>query len=89
MWIKKYINYKNINISKKKYFLNFFTNKSKVKNFDVVFVLGYTKKLSNKFLENNILTLLVHESNAYGRGSAPMQWQVLKNKKNIRLFNYG
>lgn len=86
LWIKKYINYKNINISKKKYFLNFFTNKSKVKNFDVVFVLGYTKKLSNKFLENNILTLLVHESNLpYGRGSAPMQWQVLKNKKNIKI----
>ncbi len=86
LWIKKYFNYKNINFSKKKYSLNFFTNKSKVKNFDVVFVLGYTKKLSNKFLKNNILTLLVHESNLpYGRGSAPIQWQILKNKKNIKI----
>ncbi len=86
LWIKKYINYKNINYSKKKYSLNFFRDKNKVKKFDVVFILGYTKKLNNKFLKKNILTLLVHESNLpYGRGSAPVQWQILKNKNNINI----
>tara|TARA_B100000029_G_C17600420_1_gene965576 strand:+ start:4187 stop:4849 length:663 start_codon:yes stop_codon:yes gene_type:complete len=85
-WIKKYINHNSFSFSKKKYAFNFFTNKNKVKKFDVVFVLGYTQKLNNKFLKNNILALLVHESNLpYGRGSAPMQWQILKNKKKIYI----
>lgn len=86
LWIKKYINKKNINFNKSKYSLNFFTDKRKVEKFDIVFVLGYTKKLNNKFLKENNLTLLIHESDLpYGRGSAPMQWQILKNKKKINI----
>lgn len=86
IWIKKFINLKTIEYNKKKFVINFFTNKKKVKKFDVVFILGYTKKLDEKFLHANTLNLLVHESNLpYGRGSAPLQWQILKDKKKIDI----
>ena len=63
---------------------------SKIKCFDMVFVLGYTKILSDTFLKKNKLNLVIHESNLpLGKGFAPVQWQILENKKkiNICVFN--
>ena len=61
-----------------------FYEKDKVKNFDIVFVLGFTKILDNNFLKNNSLVLIVHESNLpEGKGFAPLQWQVLEGKNKI------
>lgn len=46
--------------------------------FDVLFILGYTKILSNHFLSLNSLNLLVHESALpKGKGFSPVQWQVI------------
>ena len=63
----------------------FFTsNLSKIKNFEIVFILGYTKILSNTFLKKNRFNLVVHESNLpLGKGFAPVQWQILENKKKL------
>ena len=55
----------------------------KTYNKDIVFVLGYTKKISVNLIKkyNNFYT--IHESNLpKGRGMSPMQWQILGGKKN-------
>ena len=83
-WINKYLkksflkNYKfNFKISK---------NFKKIKNQDIVFILNYTKILPKSFLIQNRLNLVVHASNLpKGKGFAPIQWQILNNKKNILL----
>ena len=85
-WISKYINKKSFKINKKNYSIKYFNEKNKIENFDIVFVLGYTKILKKNFLKKNKLNLIVHESNLpKGRGSAPMQWQILKNKNKIDI----
>ena len=53
---------------------------------DIVFVLGYTKKISVNLIKkyNNFYT--IHESNLpKGRGMSPMQWQILGGKKKIKV----
>ena len=58
----------------------------KVRDFDIVFVLGYTKILKGEILQSNNLLLVVHESDLpRGRGFSPMQWQVLEGVKNITV----
>ncbi len=61
-----------------------FYDQKKIINYDVVFILGYTKILKDKFLKKNKLCTVIHESNLPKfRGFAPLQWQILKNKNKI------
>ena len=72
-WIKKFIN-KNIFQKNKKYKYNFVDNINKLKNYDLTFILGYTKIIKQQNLEKNKLNLVVHESNLpKGKGFAPVQ----------------
>lgn len=81
-WIKKFS--KNINYNKKKYFIKFENIENKVINQDVVLVLSYTKILKEKFLKKNKLVLIAHPSDLpKDRGFAPVQNQILKNKRKI------
>ncbi len=83
-WIRKHITKKKLNINTQKFSLFFTEKKSEINNFDVVFILGYTKILNKSFLRANKLCLVIHESALpKGRGFSPVQWQILKNKKNI------
>lgn len=51
---------------------------------DVLFILGYTKILPEKFLASNGLNLVIHESALpLGRGFSPVQWQVLEGSNEI------
>ena len=71
-------------LSKKKYKCIFFKDYTKIKNFEIVFVLGYTKILPEGFIKQNKIVLVVHGSNLPKfKGFAPVQWQILKNRKNI------
>ena len=57
-----------------------------VRDFDLVFVLGYTRILKGEILNSNKLLLVVHSSNLpEGRGFAPMQWQILEGKNTIPI----
>jgi len=88
-WINKFINKKKFK-NNSSYSFFFKKDLSKIKGFDMVFVLGYTKILSDTFLKKNKLNLVIHESNLpLGKGFAPVQWQILENKKkiNICVFN--
>jgi methionyl-tRNA formyltransferase len=84
-WIERYI--KSLNHIKKlslKYIFHFFYDSKKVKHYEIVLILGYTKILSNEFLKSNKLSLLIHESGLpKGRGFSPVQWQILKGINKI------
>ena len=87
-WIEKSIK-KRFSKNTKKYIYLVSKNKKRFFNFDILFILGYTRFLSSNFLRKNSLNLVVHESDLpKGRGLAPVQWQLLKNKKRlpIKLF---
>lgn len=63
---------------------NIFYNHIDVVNYDIVFILAYTKILDNKFLKSNNLNLVVHESDLpKGKGFSPIQWQILEGKNEI------
>jgi methionyl-tRNA formyltransferase len=71
-------------LPKKKYKHSFFKDYVKISNFEIVFVLGFTKILSESFIKKNRIVLIIHESNLPKfKGFAPVQWQILRNKRNI------
>ena len=70
----------------KKFNAHVFYEEAKVRSFDLVFVLGYTKVLKGEILSSNKLLLVVHESDLpEGRGLAPVQWQILEGKADITV----
>jgi methionyl-tRNA formyltransferase len=76
-------NYKNKHKNKD---IKIHYNFKKVKNYDYVFVLGYSKILPKIFIERNKLAMVIHESNLpIGKGFSPLQWQILKNKNIIKI----
>jgi len=84
-WIEKYLKKKNFGL-KKEFKFKFESNYKKIKNQDIVFILGYTKILKNNFLKKNKYNLVVHESNLpKGKGFAPVQWQILNKKKKYQF----
>ena len=85
LWLKNFFlkkKFKNNNLLRFKFSENY----KNIKNFDIVFILGYTKLLNKNFLKKNKLSLVVHESNLpHGKGFAPVQWQILKGKTIIPM----
>ncbi len=81
-WLRRYFSddldfRKDIKVS------NFYEEKE-IKEFDVVFVLGFTRILKKDFLQSNDQVLICHESNLpLGKGFAPIQWQILEGKNKI------
>ena len=84
-WIKKFVNKNNFQ-KNKKYKFNFIESINKFKNYDLTFILGYTKIIKQQNLEKNKLNLVVHESNLpKGKGFAPVQNQILSGKNKIPI----
>ncbi len=86
-WLDKYIRQiEKIDNLKERYCFYFSDSPEEIKNFDIVFILGYTKILKKAFLESNGLNLVVHESNLpEGKGFSPVQWQVLDGRNVITV----
>jgi|TARA_B110000977_G_C10975728_1_gene454123 methionyl-tRNA formyltransferase len=84
-WIEKSIK-KKFKKNNSKYLFLISRDKKTFNKFDILFILGFTKILSSKFLSKNNLNLIVHESDLpKGKGLAPVQWQILKNKNRIPI----
>ena len=83
-WLLTYCkNYKKKHKNRK---IKIHYNFKKIKNYDYVFVLGYTKILPKSFIERNKLGMVIHESNLpEGKGFSPLQWQILQNKNIIKI----
>ena len=83
-WIYKYFQKFNFNLDK--FEIKNFYNYEEINNFDIVFLLGYTRIVKKNFLERNKLTLVIHESDLpKGKGFSPIQWQLLEGKSNINI----
>ena len=81
-WLSKYI--KNLNLENNNVTVKTFYNAKKIPKSNVLFILGYTKKVEESILNKNKLNLVVHESKLpHGRGFSPVQWQILEGKKKI------
>ena len=64
----------------------FYQKEERIRGFDLVFVLGYTKILKGEILYSNKLLLVVHESDLpKGRGFAPVRWQIFEGKADITV----
>ena len=84
-WIKKKLNFDFISL-KKKYKFKIFYDYRKIKNYDLVFILGYTKILKAGFLKKNKLNLVIHESDLpKGKGFSPIQNQIKDGKTKIKI----
>ena len=78
-WILSYLKTSKLLNENNKYNSKIFTNYKKIINYDVVFILNYTKRLKRNLFEKNKLSLVVHSSDLpKGKGFAPMQWQILE-----------
>lgn len=81
-WIYNFFKDKNFEIEGFEFY-NIFDSE-KVFDFDIVFLIAYTRILSKEFLKKNKLTLVIHESKLpQGKGFAPLQWQLLEGKSEI------
>lgn len=84
-WMEKYFN--NFKLSKnldKKFDLSI-SFKIKREKFDLLFILGYTKKINLKKLNNYKKKFIIHESNLpKGRGFSPIKNQILKKIYKIK-----
>jgi methionyl-tRNA formyltransferase len=81
-WINEYIKKKKF--LKKNLIIRKYLDPKKIKKQEIVFVLGYTRKLSEKFLKSNKYVMIIHESDLpKGKGFSPLQWQILNNKNKI------
>lgn len=84
-WLKDYLH--ELKFKNKKNNFKLFYDYKKIKSFDLVFILGYTRILPISLNKNNKLTLIIHESNLpKGKGFSPIQWQIL-NGKNVITFS--
>tara|TARA_B110000208_G_C11692287_1_gene402738 strand:- start:106 stop:753 length:648 start_codon:yes stop_codon:yes gene_type:complete len=69
-------------LKKSKYQFKIYYKYEDIRNYTIVFLLGYTKVIKSDLLINNKINLTVHESNLpENRGFSPIQYQIL-NKKN-------
>ena len=83
-WIFNF--YKKYNLNLDNFLIYHFFNFEEIKDFDLVFILGYTRILPTQFLQKNQLNLVVHESDLpKGKGFSPIQWQLLEGKSEIKI----
>ena len=83
-WIFNF--YKKYNLYLDNFSIYYFFDYQEIEDFDIVFILGYTRILPNQFLRKNRLNLVVHESDLpRGKGFSPIQWQLLEGKSEIKI----
>ena len=76
-WIKPYLSSSELN-------LDIIYDFEKTSNYDVCFLLGFTKILDYKTLYSNCFYLTIHESSLpEGKGFSPVQWQILDGKNSV------
>ncbi len=73
-------------LDKKKYFKKISFNSRSFNNFDILFIVNYTKIINNSVLKKIKLPIVIHASDLpKGKGFSPLMWQVLENKKKIKV----
>ena len=89
LWIEKKLRNFDFKLETK-YIFKISKNPNNISNQDIVFPLSYTKILPEIFLKKNKLVLIAHPSKLpKDRGFAPLQYEILKNKKNFYMTIIG
>lgn len=89
LWIEKKIRNFDFKLDNK-YIFKISKNHNYISNQDIVFPLSYTKILPEIFLKKNNFTFVVHPSKLpKDKGFAPLQYQILKNKKKFYMTIIG
>jgi methionyl-tRNA formyltransferase len=89
LWIEKKLRNFDFKLDTK-YIFKISKNPNNISNQDIVFPLSYTKILPEIFLKKNKLVLIAHPSKLpKDRGFAPLQYEILKNKKNFYMTIIG
>ena len=84
-WIFKYL-YKFKDSFFNKFKFSIFYDYKKIKNFDFVFILSFTRILPDSFIIKNKNVFVIHGSKLpFYRGFAPIQPQILENKNIIQF----
>lgn len=85
-WIFEDVKNYNNEINKKKYSTKYSYNPIVFKDFEIVFIINYTKIISDKLLNKIKLPVVVHASDLpKGKGFAPLIWQILEGKNHINI----
>ena len=86
-WILKYLSKDDLESTTNKNIKVTIDNDiKKINNHEVVFILGYTKKIYNEDLLRNKVNLVIHASNLpKDRGFSPIQYQILKGENSIKV----
>ena len=83
-WLQCYLSEIEIDISR--FHTRMFYEEARIRDFDIVFVLGYTKIISAKVISECDHIFVIHESDLpSGRGFSPLQWQILQGKNRIKV----
>ena len=83
-WIFNF--YKKYNLYLDNFLILDFFDYEEIEDFDIVFIMCYTRILPTQFLQKNRLNLVVHESDLpKGKGFSPIQWQLLEGKSEIKI----
>lgn len=84
-WIKSYLSKKKF-LFKNRYDYKFSNNIDTIVDQDILFIVNYTKVLSDSFLQKNRLNLVIHASDLpKDRGFAPVANQVMRGKNQIYI----
>jgi len=85
LWFEKQLKNYDFKLNNK-YTFKISKNSNNIKKQNIVFPLSYTKILPEIFLKKNELVLIAHASKLPSdRGFAPLQYQILKNKKKFYM----
>jgi methionyl-tRNA formyltransferase len=85
LWFEKQLKNYDFKLNNK-YTFKISKNSNNIKKQNIVFPLSYTKILPEIFLKENELVLIAHASKLPSdRGFAPLQYQILKNKKKFYM----
>ena len=85
LWFEKQLKNYDFKLNNK-YTFKISKNPNNIKKQNIVFPLSYTKILPEIFLKENELVLIAHASKLPSdRGFAPLQYQILKNKKKFYM----
>ena len=86
-WILKYLSKKKIeSINGKNIKLTIGQNIKKLNGYEVLFILGYTKKINNDDLLRNKINLVIHASDLpKDRGFSHIQYQILRGKNRFKV----
>lgn len=85
LWFEKQLKNYDFKLNNK-YTFKISKNSNNIKKQNIVFPLSYTKILPEIFLKENELVLITHASKLPSdRGFAPLQYQILKNKKKFYM----